>query len=113
EILKLLPTERQSLLFSATLGHDVREFSGRVLRKPVKVEVTPSGTPAPNASQKLYRVTPEEKYALLLSLISRDDQSALVFTATKERAEKVQAMLKREGFKAACIHGDRTQNQRK
>ena len=113
QILSALPRNRQTLLFSATLGHDVTEFTGRVLRKPVRVEVTPSGTPAPKATQKLYPVTPDEKYALLLTLLARNEDSALIFTATKQRADKVLKALKREGYKAAAIHSDRTQNQRK
>ena len=112
-ILKAIPRKRQTLLFSATLGHAVTEFSNRLLIRPVRVEVTRSGTPAPKATQKLYQVTPDEKYALLLTLLSRDDASALVFAATKQRADKIQKALKREGYKSACIHSDRTQNQRK
>jgi ATP-dependent RNA helicase RhlE len=113
EILEALPAQRQTLLFSATLGHEVTEFSKRAMRKPVKVEVTPSGTPAAKAVQKLYLLEPGEKYALLLSLLARDEDSALVFTATKQRADKVLKALKREGYKSAAIHSDRTQNQRK
>ena len=113
EILKAVPRQHQTLLFSATLGHEVTEFAQRQLRKPVKVEVTPSGTPAPRAVQKLYQVSPDEKYAMLLSLLKRDEDSVLVFAATKQRADKVLKALKREGYKAAAIHSDRTQNQRK
>ncbi len=114
EILAALPRrERQTLLFSATLGHDVTEFAQRALRKPVRVEVTPSGTPAAKAEQALYLVKPDEKWALLFTLLAQDESSALVFTRTKVRADKVQAALKRQGYKAAAIHADRTQNQRK
>ncbi|MBF5042554.1 DEAD/DEAH box helicase [Aggregicoccus sp. 17bor-14] len=113
EILKVLPKQHQTLLFSATLGHDVTEFAQRQLRKPVRVEVTPSGTPAARAAQKLYVVKQDEKYAMLLTLLKRDEASVLVFAATKQRADKVLKALKREGYKAAAIHSDRTQNQRK
>jgi ATP-dependent RNA helicase RhlE len=113
EILAAIPRQRQTLLFSATLGHAVTEFSRRLMTRPVRVEVTPSGTPAARASQKLYLVKPEEKYALLLTMLARDESSALIFTATRQRADKVQKALKREGYKSACIHSDRTQNQRK
>ncbi len=112
-ILEAVPKQHQTLLFSATLGHDVTEFAQRQLRKPVKVEVTPSGTPAPRAVQKLYAVAQDEKYAMLLTLLARDQASVLVFAATKQRADKVLKALKREGYKAAAIHSDRTQNQRK
>ncbi|MET0403540.1 MAG: DEAD/DEAH box helicase [Cystobacter sp.] len=113
QILAALPRERQTLLFSATLGHNVTRFAQEVMRKPVRVEVTPSGTPAAKAVQKLYDVPSEEKYPLLLTLLERDQLSAIVFTRTRERAEKVQGYLKDAGHKAALIHSDRTQGQRR
>jgi ATP-dependent RNA helicase RhlE len=113
QILAALPRERQTLLFSATLGHNVTLFAQEVLRRPVRVEVTPSGTPAARAVQRLYEVEAAEKYPLLLSLLARDQLSALVFTRTRERAEKVQEVLKRAGYKTAAIHADRTQGQRR
>ncbi len=113
ELFREIPRERQTLLFSATLGHAVTEFAQRVLRRPVRTEVTRSGTPAPRVEQKLYSVKPDEKWALLLTLMARDEDSVLVFAATKQRADKIQQVLKREGYKAACIHSERTQNQRK
>ncbi|WP_373371244.1 DEAD/DEAH box helicase [Stigmatella ashevillensis] len=113
QILAALPRERQTLLFSATLGHNVTRFAQEVLRKPVRVEVTPSGTPAARAVQRLYEVEAAEKYPLLLTLLARDQLSVLVFTRTRERAEKVQEVLKRAGHKTAAIHADRTQGQRR
>jgi ATP-dependent RNA helicase RhlE len=113
QILAALPRERQTLLFSATLGHNVTLFAQEVLRRPVRVEVTPSGTPAARAVQRLYEVEAAEKYPLLLSLLARDQLSALVFTRTRERAEKAQEVLKRSGYKTAVIHADRTQGQRR
>ena len=113
QIFTALPRERQTLLFSATLGHNVTRFAQEVLRRPVQVEVTPSGTPAARAVQRMYEVEPMEKYALLLSLLARDQLSAIVFTRTRERAEKVQERLKKAGYKSATIHSDRTQGQRR
>jgi ATP-dependent RNA helicase RhlE len=113
QILAALPRERQTLLFSATLGHNVTRFSQEVLRRPVRVEITPSGTPAARAVQRLYEVEAAEKYPLLLSLLAKDQLSALIFTRTRERAEKLQEVLKRAGHKTAVIHADRTQGQRR
>jgi ATP-dependent RNA helicase RhlE len=112
-VLAALPRERQTLLFSATLGHNVTLFAQELLRRPVRVEVTPSGTPAARAVQRAYEVEPSEKYPLLLTLLARDQLSAIVFTRTRERAEKVQEILKGAGHKAALIHSDRTQGQRR
>ncbi|PTL79875.1 DEAD/DEAH box helicase [Vitiosangium sp. GDMCC 1.1324] len=113
QILAALPNGRQTLLFSATLGHNVTRFAQEVLRRPVRVEVTPSGTPAARAVQRAYEVEPAEKYPLLLSLLARDQLSAIVFTRTRERADKVLEVLKRAGHKSAAIHSDRTQGQRR
>jgi ATP-dependent RNA helicase RhlE len=113
QLFAALPRERQTLLFSATLGHNVTRFAQEVLRRPVRVEVTPSGTPAARALQRMYEVEPLEKYPLLLSLLARDQLSAIVFTRTRERAEKVQETLKKAGYKSATIHSDRTQGQRR
>ena len=112
-ILSALPQRRQTLLFSATLGPDVTRFAREQLRSPIRVEVTRSGTPAERAEQRLYRVKPEEKSPLLLALLARDEATALIFTRTKERADKVLKTLQRAGHRSAVLHADRTQNERK
>ncbi len=112
-ILRALPGRRQTLLFSATLGPDVTRFAKEQLHRPVRVEVTPSGTPAERAEQRLYDVKPEEKQPLLLALLAEDDASAIIFTRTKQRADKVHKALQRAGYKASVLHADRTQAQRR
>ncbi len=112
-ILEALPQRRQTLLFSATLGPDVSRFAKAQLHKPVRVEVTRSGTPAERAEQRLYVLKPEEKTPLLLTLLAREEGTGLVFTRTKERADKVHRALQRAGHRCAVLHADRTQNQRK
>jgi ATP-dependent RNA helicase RhlE len=112
-IFAALPRRRQTLLFSATLGPDVSRFARERLYRPVRVEVTRSGTPAERADQRLYLVKPEEKSPLLLTLLARDEATALIFTRTKERADKVHTLLQRAGYRCAVLHADRTQNQRK
>ena len=111
-ILAALPGRRQTLLFSATLGPDVSRFAREELNRPVRVEVTRSGTPAERAEQRLYVVKPEEKSALLLTLLARDEATALIFAASKERADKVHKALERAGYKCGVLHADRTQHQR-
>ncbi|QQR46607.1 DEAD/DEAH box helicase [Myxococcus sp. MxC21-1] len=108
-----LPRRRQTLLFSATLGPDVTRFAKSRLYKPVRLEVTRSGTPAERAEQRLYFLRPEEKTPLLLTLLAQDSATALVFTRAKERVDKVQRALQRAGHRTAVLHADRTQNQRK
>ncbi|HEX5750063.1 MAG TPA: DEAD/DEAH box helicase [Archangium sp.] len=111
-ILAALPRRRQTLLFSATLGPDVSHFAREELHRPVRVEVTRSGTPAERAEQRLYVVKPEEKSALLLTLLARDEATALIFAASKERADKVHKALERAGYSCGVLHADRTQSQR-
>ena len=112
-ILQKLPRARQSLLFSATTGSDVAEFAATHLRDPVRVEVIRSGTTAERAEQQVYLCAQEEKVPLLLALLARDGLSTLVFTRTKRRATDFQTRSARAGHKAARIHADRTQGQRR
>ncbi len=111
-ILEALPRKRQTLLFSATLGPAVSAFAAAQLHEPARVEVTRSGTPAERARQRLYVVKPEEKSALLLTLLAGEEATALVFAGTKERADKVHKALQRAGYRCGVLHADRTQNQR-
>jgi ATP-dependent RNA helicase RhlE len=112
-ILRHVPRVRQTLLFSATMGGEVAEFATSHLRDPVRVEVVRSGTTAERAEQQVFLVSQEEKVPLLLALLARDDQSTLVFTRTKRRADRVWKAIARAGHKVARIHADRTQGQRR
>ena len=112
-VLRALPKRRQTLLFSATLGRTLTDFADLALQHAERVEVTRSGTPAEGAKQRLFVVEPQEKYALLLALLAEDQLATLIFSSTRERTEKVKGTLKREGYKAAAIHSERTQGQRR
>ncbi|BDG08724.1 DEAD/DEAH box helicase [Anaeromyxobacter paludicola] len=112
-ILAKLPRDRQTLLFSATTGGEVAEFARRHLREPVRVEVTRSGTTAERAEQQVYLASQDEKVPLLLALLEVDDESTLVFTRTKHRADKVARLLERAGHKVSRIHANRSQGQRR
>ncbi|MGB8932239.1 MAG: DEAD/DEAH box helicase, partial [Anaeromyxobacteraceae bacterium] len=113
KILQRLPKMRQTLLFSATIGGEVGEFARAHQQEPVRVEVVRSGTTAERAEQRLFLAGQEEKLPLLLALLELDDLSTLVFTRTKRRADKVWKVLQRVGHKAARIHADRSQAQRR
>jgi len=112
-ILQRLPRPRQTLLFSATMGGEVAEFSAAHLTDPARVEVSRSGTTAARAVQRVFLCSQEEKLALLLALLAGDDLSTLVFTRTKRRADRVAKGVDRAGHKVARIHADRTQGQRR
>ncbi len=112
-ILRRLPRERQTLLFSATMGQEVADFAGAHLRDPVRVVISRSGTTPERADQQVFLADQREKVALLLALLERDEVSTLVFTRTKRRADKVAKSLDRAGHKVARIHADRSQAQRR
>ena len=112
-ILNKLPRKRQTMLFSATMAGEVADFARAHLRDPVRVEVARSGTTAARAEQKVFLAAQQEKLALLLALLERDEVSTLVFTRTKRRADRVAKGLDRAGHKVARIHADRSQAQRR
>jgi ATP-dependent RNA helicase RhlE len=111
-VMARLPPKRQTLLFSATMGGEVEEFTRKHLRSPVRVQVARSGTTAVRATQTAYRVGQTEKAALLETLLHESDESTLVFVRTRRRADKVARSLERAGHRTDRIHADRSQGQR-
>jgi ATP-dependent RNA helicase RhlE len=112
-ILAKVPTPRQTLLFSATMGGEVEGFARQHLKDPVRVEVARSGTVAPRAEQQVYLAHQDEKLPLLMALLQENELSTLVFTRTKHRADKVAKSLKAGGHRVTRIHADRSQGQRR
>ncbi|MDQ3262787.1 MAG: DEAD/DEAH box helicase [Myxococcota bacterium] len=112
-ILKHVPAQRQTLLFSATMAEEVARFAKKHLKDAVRVEVTPSGTTAERADQRLYEVSQGEKTGLLLALLADDTSSTLVFTRTKRKVDKLAMTLAKQGHKVERLHADRSQGQRR
>ena len=112
-ILARVPKTRQTLLFSATMAGEVADFARAHLKDPVRVEVAKSGTTASKATQSCYEVQQGEKTALLLSILASGEESTLVFTRTKRRADKLMKSISRAGHHVERIHADRSQAQRK
>ena len=112
-ILALLPRERQTLLFSATMTPDVLKIIGDTLRSPQRIDVAPPNRPIEAIEQSVYPVAGTQKNELLTSII-RDQRLArvLVFTRTKHRADRVAQTLGTAGIRSAAIHGNRSQSQR-
>jgi ATP-dependent RNA helicase RhlE len=113
KILARVPKQRQTMLFSATVGDEVGDFARKCLRDPVRVEIARSGTTASRAEQQVFLASQQEKVPLLLALLERDDATTLVFTRTKRRADRVAKDVGRAGHKVARIHADRSQAQRR
>jgi len=111
-ILKLLPAQRQSMLFSATFPKEIEELARQTLRNPKRVAVGISA-PVHTVSHALYPVSPNLKSGLLLEILKRTDTgSVLIFTRTKHRAQKVARQVESAGYKVTSLHGNRSQGQR-
>jgi len=112
-IVKLLPRERQTLMFSATYSADIRALAARSLREPLAIEVAPRNAAAERIEQCVYRVPQEHKRDLLLQLIvSGNWHQVLVFTRTKHGANRLAQALVAGGVRAAAIHGNKSQAAR-
>lgn len=111
-VLHALPSQRQTMLFSATMPPHILALAREVQRDPVKVEVAVA-RPPDSIDQKLYPVPKHLKAQLLLNLMEQGEMtSVLVFTRTKHGADNLMLKLKKAGIKAATIHSNRTQGQR-
>jgi len=113
QILDALPEERQTLLFSATLPADLARLVQASVSNPVRVMVAPSATTADGVTQAIHYTSHADKPDLLLSLLGTDKGTALVFTRTKHRADRLGRMLGRVGHRVAVLHGDRSLSQRR
>jgi ATP-dependent RNA helicase RhlE len=112
-ILKLLPTRRQTLMFSATFSGDIRELAKGLLNNPVEIDVSPRNTTTHLVEQIVHPVDKARKPALLTHLIqSQNWQQALVFSRTKHGANKLVDHLVKQGILAAAIHGNKSQTAR-
>ena len=112
-ILTYLPAERQTMLFSATMPQEIVRLAASVMRNPVRVDVGSGTTPAPRITQTLCPVPEHLKTPLLVALLGEAGvDSALVFTRTKRRAERLARQLAKAGVSAAQIHGDCSQGRR-
>ncbi|MBA2667978.1 MAG: DEAD/DEAH box helicase [Trueperaceae bacterium] len=113
KLLAQLPTARQSLLFSATMPHDVRYLVDETLRDPVTVRVTTGTAPVETVDHVLYPVEAHLKTDLLDALLRDwDARRVLVFTRTKHRAKRLAEQLDRRGFFTANIQGNLSQRKR-
>ena len=112
-ILKLLPTRRQTLLFSATMPPPIAALTREMLHNPLMIDLGRRSLPAVGITQAVYPVKQDLKKDLLLALLERGEVSqALVFTRTKHRANRLAEQLVTRGVRAERIHGNRSQAQR-
>ncbi len=112
-IVRRVPLVRQTMLFSATLPHEIVSLAKEILHEPVRVDVAPSSTTVETVRQVVYHVSREGKKALISRLVqSADVKRALVFTRTKIGANEVVAALNYTPVRADVMHADRGQSAR-
>lgn len=112
-IIRKLPEKRQTLLFSATMPHEITKLVDSILIDPVRVAVTPVSSPVDAIDQAVYFVEKKEKKRLLAHLLKdKTVASALVFARTKHGADKITRDLVKAGIQAKAIHGDKSQTAR-
>ena len=107
-----LPTERQTLFFSATIESSVKQLVDSQVRNAVRVELGSISKPSEQVDLRYVEVEQDGKLAVLKSLLNDHEGSTLVFARTKRGADRLAKRLSEEGVKTAAIHGDRSQNQR-
>lgn len=113
KVVDMIPTNHQTLFFSATVSREIRRLADSILNNPVTIETAPESTTADSIAQRVYMVMQENKPELLGRILENDNvDRALVFTRTKHGAEKLSKILSREGVNAEAIHGNKTQNAR-
>ena len=113
KVLKLVPAEKQSLLFSATFSDEIRELAGGLLRDPLSIQVTPSNTTVQRITQVIHPVGRSRKKEVLLHIVRDNDWSqVLVFTRTKFGANNVADYLTKNGVTAMALHGNKSQSAR-
>lgn len=113
KIIRMIPEQRQTLFFSATMPPTIQQLANSILHNPEKVQVTPVSSTAERVQQSVFFVEKQDKQNLLAHLLNTHAiDSALVFTKTKHTADRVAKNLNKAGIRAEAIHGDKSQGQR-
>ncbi len=111
-IVKQLPSQRQTLVFSATMPGEIKKLAGQILNKPDTVQIN-SSLPAPTVSHALFHVKKEQRTDLLKKIFQQKDlKRTLVFTRTKHKAKSLALQLNKAGLSATSLQGNLSQNKR-
>ena len=112
-IAKATHPARQTALFSATMPKEIEQLAASLLREPVRVEVSPQGTTASEIRQSVVMARTKQKRKVLADMLADEGMGqVIVFARTKHGADRVTKDLIRDGFEAAVIHGNKSQNAR-
>ncbi|MBI5291957.1 MAG: DEAD/DEAH box helicase [Chloroflexi bacterium] len=111
-ILKQLPTQRQTMLFSATCPPEIEQLAAQTMSHPKRIAVG-LGRPAHTVAHALFPIAQHQKTALVLAVLKQTDtESVLIFTRTKHRAQRLADQIGQAGYKVTSLHSNRTQGQR-
>jgi ATP-dependent RNA helicase RhlE len=113
KILRVLPKDRQTMLFSATIPKEIMEIAAAYMKLPVSVEIAPSGTTVERVTQELFIVKKEAKLRLLSKVLAQYHGSILLFSRTKHNARKIMISIRNMGYSAAEMHSNRSLVQRR
>jgi len=112
-IMRMVPRQRQTMMFSATMAAGPEMLAREFLHDPARVTIGEKSAPPVTVRQSIYPVALEDKSKMLLEILKRPEiERAIVFTRTKNRADRIAKMLQRAHIRAVPIHGDRSQGQR-
>ena len=113
KIIANITSERQTLLFSATMPQEILSLAASILKVPARVAIDPVTTTLDSTSQLIYFVEKHNKKNLLIHLLKNENiESALVFSRTKHGADKIVEDLQRSGINSEAIHGNKSQSAR-
>lgn len=113
QIIQLLPEKRQNLMFSATFSEEIKKLASKILKEPILIEVAKQNSVSELITHVVYPIESTRKQELLVFLIEQKDlQQVLVFTRTKQGADRLARRLNDHDISSAAIHGDRNQLQR-
>ncbi len=113
DILRAIPVERQTMLFSATMPHEIFTLATKHMKSPLRIEIAQSGTVADRVDQELFVVTKDQKNRLLEKLLEDYKGTVLIFCRTKYGTKKLCAAIRAMGHGASEIHSNRTLGQRR
>jgi len=113
KIMKSIPDNRQTMLFSATMPKEIEAIAEKLMENPTRIETDRSGTTPAEVSHEMFFIQNQDKGRLLAVQLKQCSGPVLVFTRTKRMASKLTAKVKKMGFATAEIHSDRTQGQRR
>ena len=112
DIVKEIPTNRQTLLFSATIPSEITKISDKYLKSPTRISIGSTSNPIEKIKQEIIKVQQNEKYQKLLEQLNKRSGSIIIFMKTKYAVERMVKKLKAENFEADGIHGDLSHNKR-